>query len=192
MAVQDTSAYKYTEDDELLINGYEAPAEDGNLAVQPELTDDEIYVYEQEQKEKTSVIREIQLKKQRKVTKGGIMVKVAILLALGLAVGLRFASITQINYRNQALEKELTATNASILRKQVEINSGLTLTEIGRIAEEDLGMQKPQAYQIKYVDVERIDQTELAGVELTRDASADPWYVRVKDAVLRFFGIINP
>ena len=50
-------------------------------------------------------------------------------------------------------------------------------------------MQKPQQYQVKYVDVERIDQTELANVELTRSTTEKTWYRQMWDAVLLFLGI---
>ena len=74
-------------------------------------------------------------------------------------------------------------------RRRVELDSAMSLTQLAEIAENDLGMQKPQPYQIKYVSVERIDQTELADVELTGTTDETSWLGRLRNGVLEFLGI---
>ncbi len=215
MISNDSSAYKITEDEEYTVAegvyggsvsyggyegsaapelpapGYEAESE-GNAVPEPEYivpSEDELYVYEHEQRRGNAVLHEIKLKKQRRKAKNGILFKVSLLLALGLIVGVRFASITEINYRNQALQKKLDTVNSEVQRRRVELDSAMSLTQLAEIAENDLGMQKPQPYQIKYVSVERIDQTELADVELTGTTDETSWLGRIRNGVLEFLGI---
>ena len=218
MMSNDSSAYKITEDEEYTVaeglyggnsyGGYEGSAApelpmpgyeeepDGSAVreAEPEYvvpSEDEIYVYEQERRRGNAVLREIKLKKQRRKAKTGILFQVSLLLALGLIVGVRYASITEINYRNQALQKQLDTVNSEVQRRRVELDSSMSLTQLAEIAETELGMQKPQPYQIKYVEVERIDQTELADVELTGTTDETSWLERVRGSVLEFLGITS-
>lgn len=209
MINDDSNAYKITEDEDYSV-GYGSYGSDANgtygysfegsaaPAIEPEEVPepaydepnaDEIYVYEHEVKTGNVVLHEIKQKKARRKTKNRILFKVSILLILGLIIGVRFASITEINYRNQALQKKLDTVNAEVQRRQVELDRSMSLTELAEAAETRLGMQKPQQYQVKYVDVERIDQTELANVELTRSTTEKTWYRQMWDAVLLFLGI---
>ena len=209
MINDEKNAYKITEDEEygvargnfgqgvdegfnLSFEGSAAPA----LEPEPEPeydepSADEIFVYEHEVRTGNPVMHEIRQKKERRKAKNRILFKVSLLLILGLVIGVRFASITEINYRNQALQKQLDTVNAEVQRRQVELNRSMSVTELAEAAETRLGMQPPQQYQIKYVDVERIDQTELANVELTRATTEKAWYQQVWDAVMRFLGIVN-
>jgi cell division protein FtsL len=205
----DTSAYKITEDEEYTVaeglyggyvnyGGYDGsaapalPEPEPETAPEPEYivpSEDELYVFEQEQRRGNAVLHEIKLKKQRRKAKNGILFKVSLLLALGLIVGVRFASITEINYRNQSLQKQLDTVNSEVQRRRVELDSAMSLTQLAETAENELGMQKPQPYQIKYVSVERIDQTELADVELTGTTDETTWLERIRNSVLEFLGI---
>lgn len=195
MTNQDTSAYDLFEDEEIALREEALLGEqnntDGNLAVQPEPSEDEIFVYEHEASQENIVLREIRTKKERRSAKNGILIKASLLIILGLIAGLRFASITEINYRNQALSRELGTIQSESVRKRVEIDTAMSITKIAELAEERLGMQNPQAYQIKYVEVEKIDQTELHNVELTREDAELLWYEQVLEAVKRFLGIIE-
>jgi hypothetical protein len=193
-AINDSSAYKIEENEEY---GVSVPDFEGSAAPAVEVPEyaepsaDEIYVYEHEARRGSAILHEINQKKQRRKTKNGILLKVSVLLALGLIIGVRFASITEINYRNQSLQKQLDTVNAEVQRRQVELDMSMSLTELASVAENRLGMQKPQQYQIRYVDVERIDQTELANVELTRTDEDESWIDQVYNAVLRFLGIVK-
>lgn len=137
------------------------------------------------------VLTEIRNKRARKKVKNGILVKVSLLVALGLFVALRYASITELNYRNQALQKEYEDTVARVQQQQVEIDSQMSIAEIAQVAQDRLGMQKPQPYQIVEIQTEAIDQTELVSPEYTKDTAQVPWYENIWNHVLAFFGIVE-
>ena len=193
MIDNDSSAY-IIEDDDVVAT---VPDYEGNAAPQTEVPEyaepsaDEVYVYEHEVSRGNPVLREIRQKKQHRKAKNGILIKVSVLLALGLIIGVRFASITEINYRNQALQKQLDTVSSEVQKKQVDLDMSMSLTELAEIAETRLGMQKPQQYQIKYVDVDVIDQTEVADAELTGTVSETAWYKQIWNSIMKFLGIVD-
>lgn len=134
------------------------------------------------------VLTEIRNKRARKKVKNGILVKVSLLVALGLFVALRYASITELNYRNQALQKEYEDTVSRVQQQQVAIDTQMSIADIAQVAQDRLGMQKPQPYQIVEIETETIDQTELVSPEYTKDTTKVPWYENVWNHVLAFFG----
>lgn len=141
--------------------------------------------------EKRSVITEITRKRERTVVKNRTCIKVIGLIVLGMVVALRFASITEINYRNQTLKKELNTAKSAVTEKQVEIESMMSVSEIAKIAEERLSMQKPQSYQIVKISVDPVDQTEAYNPVYTSDTSEIPWYKTLWNGILEFLGLID-
>ena len=137
------------------------------------------------------VLTEIRNKRARKKVKNGILVKVSLLVALGLFVALRYASITELNYRNQSLQKEYDDTLSRVQQQQVEIDSQMSIADIAQIAQDRLGMQKPQPYQIVEIETETIDQTELVSPEYTQDTTKVAWYARIWNHILTFFGFVE-
>ncbi len=137
------------------------------------------------------VLKEIRLKQARKKVKSGILIKVSCLIAFGLFVALRYASITEINYRNQQLEGEYQMLQAQVEQQQVSIDSQMSVAEIAQIAQDKLGMQKPQPYQIVQIETEAVDQTELVSPDYTQETETVPWYQRAWNSVLEFLGFID-
>lgn len=155
------------------------------------LETEENFVPVQKPVRENMVLREIRLKQARKKVKNRILVKVSLLIALGLFVALRYASITEINYRNQQLQNEYDTLLAQVAQQQVEIESQMSVAEIAEIAQNKLGMQKPQPYQIVEIQTESIDQTEMNAPEYTKETASKPWYAAAWDKVLLFFGLIG-
>ena len=117
--------------------------------------------------------------------------KVSLLIALGLFVALRYASITEINYRNQQLQQEYDTLLAAVEQQQVSIDSQMSISEIAQIAQDKLGMQKPQPYQIVEIETEIVDQTEVVAPEYTQETDHQPWYESAWESVLAFFGFVG-
>ena len=113
------------------------------------------------------------------------------LVALGLTVAFRYASVTQINYENHKLQQEYEQLNATMENMQVDIESSMSIAEIANIAEKKLGMHKPLSYQIEYVNVETIDQTEYENTEFTKEENLDlAWHQKAIESIKLFLGLI--
>lgn len=142
--------------------------------------------------EKQILLTELKQKREDKKTKKHIIISVFILVALGLTVAFRYASVTQINYENHKLEREYQRKIAIAQNLKVEIESSMSITEIAEIAETKLGMHKPFAYQIKYIDVDLPDQVEFKNIEFTKEKSDInlPFSTRLWKDVKLFFGVI--
>lgn len=87
---------------------------------------------------------------------------VCLLLAafgMGLMLMYRFALITEINYKVTSMETEYNNLRNENSRLKVAIEERLNLTEIKEVAENKLGMQKPDKYQIIYLNVPKSDFT---------------------------------
>jgi len=152
----------------------------------------EYVIPEKKLEEKKILLTELKRKKEDKKTKKHILASIVVLVAMGLTVAFRYASVTQINYENHKLEQEYQNKMAIVQNLEVEIESNMNIAEIAEIAESKLGMHKPFAYQIKYIDVETPDQTEYKNAEFTKEQtnSDAPFTTRLFDGIKEFFGVI--
>lgn len=92
---------------------------------------------------------------KKKLTR--FIVCAGIFFALCFTVLFRYAIILQSNQEIKALEKkrdELIAQNQAV---QSKIDRQLEISEIEKYAGKELGMMKPQAYQIFYIDMDMAD-----------------------------------
>ncbi len=91
--------------------------------------------------------------------------KVFSLIAIGFTVMFtlcyRYSLINQKFNDIQKLKKEYVALQTANDQIQINIQNGLDLTSIERHAKDKLGMQKPEANQIKYIDIEKEDKVVL-------------------------------
>lgn len=165
----------------------------GNNAYQYDFDYDskEFYIPEEKVEKKQIVLTEIKKKKEDKKVKRSVIVNVMVLVALGLTVAFRYASVTQINYENHKLQQEYEQLNATMENMQVDIESSMSIAEIANIAEKKLGMHKPLSYQIEYVNVETIDQTEYENTEFTKEENLDlAWHQKAIESIKLFLGLI--
>ncbi|MFR1519132.1 MAG: cell division protein FtsL [Clostridia bacterium] len=151
----------------------------------------EFYVPEEKVEKKQLVLTEIKKKKEDKKVKRSVIANVMLIVALGLVVAFRYASVTQINYENHKLQQEYDQLNAVAENMQVDIESSMSIAEIANIAEKKLGMHKPLSYQIQYVSVETIDQTEYKNTEFTKEEVSDlAWHQKALKNIKLFLGLI--
>ena len=174
----DSNAYQYDYDD----------AFDYDYGTNPK----KYTISEQKLAEKKILLTELKRKKEDKKIKKNIIVSIFLLVAMGLTVAFRYASVTQINYENHKLEQEYQQKSAVVQNLEMEIESNMSIAEIAEIAETKLGMHKPFAYQIKYINVETPDQTEYRDAEFTKDETNKdvPFTTRLFNDIKLFFGVI--
>lgn len=86
---------------------------------------------------------------------------VLFIFVMCLVVAYRYALITEINYNIEKATREYNyIKNKNVLLK-VEMEKELDLNKIKQIAEEKLGMHKPNKYQIVYVNVPKNDFSKV-------------------------------
>lgn len=84
------------------------------------------------------------------------------IFAFGSLVMYRYATITQMNY---SLTKQTKAYNDLVKENSlinVQIGQAMDLQKVRSVAENTLGMQKPEKYQINYVSVSKDNFTKVA------------------------------
>lgn len=122
------------------------------LEYQAEITKYDVY-------EENEVLKAKRQYKELRSQKIKFIFSLICVFAAGLFIMVRFAMITQLSYTINSHENkynEIRNQNA-ILRFQIE--KGTDLEKIRMIAEERLGMKKPDKSQIVYISVPKNDHT---------------------------------
>lgn len=136
-----------------------------------------------------AVLRELKIKRNNAKVKANLVIKVSIIIILGLIIAFRYASITELGYKVNAMQNQLDEIKAENSRLETNIARQMNLAEISEIAINELGMQKPQSYQIVRINVVPTDQTEIHEMKFTKDENNTPWYKNVLDEIKAFLGI---
>lgn len=98
---------------------------------------------------------------------------VMVIFSCCLLMMYRYALITELNYNISKLEKIYNEKVNENSRLKIAIEEDTDLDRIKQLAEEKLGMQKPDRYQIVYINVPKSDFTTVSGTYKDRDGSAD-------------------
>lgn len=115
--------------------------------------------------EQNSVLKAKKQYKNNRKVKLKLVLSILAVFVAALSVMYRFALITQLSYnisQNEKIYSELRNEN-SILKVAVETQTDLT--EIKEIAENRLGMQKPDKDQVVYIKVPRTDYTVVMNTQ---------------------------
>ena len=103
--------------------------------------------------------------KEKKKYKSNIFLKVKIVAAIlllflgGLTVMYRYALIADLNYEINNKERNYENLRNENSRIKVAIENQTNLSKIMEIAQNDLGMQKPDRYQILHIRVPKTNYT---------------------------------
>ena len=94
----------------------------------------------------------------------------AVLLVISLMARIQF---TQVSAETASLQSQLSQLTEQQSKLTIAYESALNLTDIENYAMNNLGMQKPQADQIRYISSSAQDKAEiLSGTQSTQSASA--------------------
>ncbi len=77
--------------------------------------------------------------------------------AVALTIVCRYAMINNMNMENIRLKKELDNINNANAQLQLAAERMVNLSEIEAYAKDQLGLQKPQNYQIEYINIDKQD-----------------------------------
>ncbi len=107
--------------------------------------------------------REEMLSRKRNIKR---MVAVVVMsVSAGFMIS-EFVAVHETRQQVRVLSKELSAQEAVSSQKIFELEQSIDLGEIERIATTKLGMQRPEPYQIIYVNVKSDDVTETTAGEV--------------------------
>lgn len=91
-----------------------------------------------------------------------VLLTILFLFALCMVTMVRYAFITELNYKMEGYNKKYKVIREENSRLRVKNESNMDLESIKEIAENNLGMQKPESYQKVYVKVTKSDFTKVA------------------------------
>lgn len=105
---------------------------------------------------------------------GIIRVCTVLMLAFVLccAVVYRYAVILECNQEIKALEKQYETILSENQVMQGKIDRSLEVGEIEKVAREELGMMKPEAYQIFYIDMDMQDMGSAGSASSNQNSGA--------------------
>lgn len=86
--------------------------------------------------------------------------------ALALTIVYRYVMISNMNMENIKLKQQLTELNNVNSQLQLNAEKSLNLSEVEKYASENLGLQKPQNYQIEYI---KVDKQDLIANKITNE-----------------------
>jgi hypothetical protein len=114
----------------------------------------------------------------------------AVVVVLGIFAIVRFSSIFEISKQTRLLNKESAAVTETIIQDRTLLAAEKNSIDT-EMAATELGLQKPQKYQIVKVHVEPYDMTVVHSSGEASQESEGLWYDNLFESVSRFFGKID-
>ncbi len=146
----------------------------------------------QNEEQQVSALHEIEIKRANKKVKQSLLGCIALVFILASILMCRYASIYEMNYRTDRIVSETELLKAENRRLEAVIQSESNLVNIDSIAQNELGLQKPQPYQTIELTVTPVDQTHLVSSVETESKEKDVvWYEDIFNNIKDFFGFID-
>ena len=125
--------------------------------------------------------------KKQVVPKGKNKVKKKVLLgvlsfSIALTIVYRYAMLNNMSMENIKLKKELAELNNVNAQLQLKAEQSVNLSYVEQYAQENLGLQKPQNYQIEYINVNKQD---LIDNKVTNENKN--WFEEILFNIIEFF-----
>lgn len=144
-----------------IINGVNELAKlyDGTSAYQLE------YDYEEQLVEVNDRAKQRRWRKRRFIKRVRLIFCLGIVFAIACGVLYGNARIIQASSRVSELQAELKKVTEDNTQKLLDLEKSLDLKKVEEIATTELGMKRPEKYQIVYVDVQQNDYGEVTQTE---------------------------
>lgn len=114
-----------------------------------------------------------------------------VLFSFGCVIMYRFAQITETNYQIQKKLAEYNEAKNENIRLKVKIEEDLNNFKIEERAIKELGMQKPDKYQITYVKVPRSDFTIVSEEAIQEKRNNSSVFEKLVSDVSNLVKLIN-
>lgn len=112
--------------------------------------------------EENKVLKAKKNEKTQNKVKLKMVLNIFIVFSLCFGVIFRYALITELNYKINKTNISYNDIKNENSRLKVDVEKQMDLQKIREIAEKKLGMQKPDKFQIAYVNVPKTDFTIVA------------------------------
>lgn len=136
------------------------------------------HVYRRKVKKKTAV---------SVVPKMRMMAIVLVCFAVAFVIIFRYASITEASNTVLSLRNELNHMYRINEQMEASVDRSINLRNIEQIAKNELGMQRPQQYQIVYVNVPRDDYVQI----LQRKPEISGWFDKIEPMIRRLTNVLE-
>ncbi len=126
--------------------------------------------------------QEVKITKKQKDRRKKLTIMVAVIFLLLLTISYRNSQINEKFSEVQNLKKELSSIQKENEQLKVNIENGLNLNNIEKLAKEKLGMQKLTNRQTLYVSLPKKDYVEPASEEVKKEENKN-WLEKIIDSI---------
>ncbi len=131
--------------------------------------------------------------KREMIHKKTTLLRIVYMLTIALAATFMISKYVAVNETAgeiKSLTKELESTRAHTSQRIFEMERSIDLSEVEEIATTELGMQRPEVYQIVYVNVDKEDVSQITAGDVEgagNDVKA--FLSKVKENIKELFSI---
>jgi len=141
--------------------------------------------------EHNEVLKEKKKYRANRLIKVKMVVGILLLFSLGLIVMYRYALIAEINSKISSKEKQYEELKNENSRLKVAIENETNLSKITQVAQNELGMQKPDKYQIVYIEVPKTSFTVTSEQYKDNDGKASTFLAELVNKIEMFMKLFN-
>ena len=141
--------------------------------------------------EHNEVLKEKKKYRANRLIKVKMVVGILLLFSLGLIVMYRYALIAEINFKISSKEKQYEELKNENSRLKVAIENETNLSKITQVAQNELGMQKPDKYQIVYIEVPKTSFTVTSEQYKDNDGKASTFLAELVNKIEMFMKLFN-
>ena len=141
--------------------------------------------------EHNEVLKEKKKYRANRLIKVKMVVGILLLFSLGLIVMYRYALIAEINFKISSKEKQYEELKNENSRLKVAIENETNLSKITQVAQNELGMQKPDKYQIVYIDVPKTSFTVTSEQYKDNAGKASTFLAELVNKIEMFMKLFN-
>ncbi|MBQ7974231.1 MAG: hypothetical protein IJ300_00870 [Clostridia bacterium] len=138
-------------------------------------------------------VKTIEKDKREMINRKVTLLRIAYMLIIAFSASFmisKYVAVNETASEIRALSKELENTRAYTSQRVYEMERNIDLSEVEEIATTELGMQRPESYQIIYVNVDKDDLSEVTAKEVEgagNDLKA--LFGTIKENIIELFSI---
>ena len=137
------------------------------------------------------VLKEKKKYRANRLIKVKMVAGILLLFSLGLIVMYRYALIAEINFKISSKERQYEELRNENSRLKVAIENETNLSKITQVAQNELGMQKPDKYQIVYIEVPKTSFTVTSEQYKDNAGKASTFLAELVNKIEMFMKLFN-